>query len=537
VFVNGVKVLLGSDYTETTQNSITFATGLTAGDEVELIAQQAFAVDELRADLADPAKGAELVAYGRRVPASAANTVSGWIDAQSVSLWEFADAVVDKPNPDNPSTWDWHPALFAALDYAAPRRMHVSIPVGTYHVTQTVYIPNRVWLVGNGLGVRIVARSDFVGSAVVEVGRPEDDLATGAGLRWVTVTCSDLEGVIGIRTTKMQELSGLDHVVVGAYRERGFEAISPAENFTLNQLFCFASSLATQAIGLYLETVPWADIRRVTVDAIDGSNQTTAGVRLNNSRASLACIHVEHHHRAILFDNMSEGVVAVVDGHDLPVLVEISESAGPNIAIRNAKRSPSRPVESVPVILRISGDTDINNNISEYVRGLTFFSPGAQSFTIRGTNPAIVTQLVRAASGQTAAVAEWQGSGGARLLRLNAAGGLQFGPSSDVTLSRTEAGVLKSTGTILWRNTQTVASSDVITLPTGNIIKVSGNNNISQITAMPNGLEVTLIFTGTLTVIDGSALRLAGNFNATPNSVLKLVSDGAAFYEVSRSSN
>lgn len=64
VFVNGVKQILGTDYTETNQNAVTMAAGLTAGDEVELIAQQAFAVDELRADLASTAagKGVDLVA-------------------------------------------------------------------------------------------------------------------------------------------------------------------------------------------------------------------------------------------------------------------------------------------------------------------------------------------------------------------------------------------------------------------------------------------------------------------------------------------
>ncbi len=44
VYLNGVKVLVGTDYTETSQNSITMASGLTAGDEIELIAFQAYPV-------------------------------------------------------------------------------------------------------------------------------------------------------------------------------------------------------------------------------------------------------------------------------------------------------------------------------------------------------------------------------------------------------------------------------------------------------------------------------------------------------------
>ncbi len=44
VFVNGVKVLISSDYVETNQNTITFASGLNVGDEVEAIALQPYAI-------------------------------------------------------------------------------------------------------------------------------------------------------------------------------------------------------------------------------------------------------------------------------------------------------------------------------------------------------------------------------------------------------------------------------------------------------------------------------------------------------------
>ena len=44
VYLNGVKQVVDADYTETSQSSITFASGLTVGDEVELIAFQAYPV-------------------------------------------------------------------------------------------------------------------------------------------------------------------------------------------------------------------------------------------------------------------------------------------------------------------------------------------------------------------------------------------------------------------------------------------------------------------------------------------------------------
>lgn len=44
VYLNGLKVMVGADYTETDQNTITFLSALTAGDEVEVIVLQPYAI-------------------------------------------------------------------------------------------------------------------------------------------------------------------------------------------------------------------------------------------------------------------------------------------------------------------------------------------------------------------------------------------------------------------------------------------------------------------------------------------------------------
>jgi hypothetical protein len=54
------------------------------------------------------------------------------------------------------------------------------------------------------------------------------------------------------------------------------------------------------------------------------------------------------------------------------------------------------------------------------------------------------------------------------------------------------------------------------------------------------GKQLSLVFTDANTTVrysKNSGLRLAGNFNSTPNSVLRLVCDGLRWYEVSRSVN
>ena len=90
VFLNGVKQVVGTDYNETTQNSITFASGLAIGDEVELIAQQAFLTDELRSDLASTAtgKGSALVGFKQSGTGAGQRTVQDKL-REVVSVKDF----------------------------------------------------------------------------------------------------------------------------------------------------------------------------------------------------------------------------------------------------------------------------------------------------------------------------------------------------------------------------------------------------------------------------------------------------------------
>lgn len=82
-----------------------------------------------------------------------------------------------------------------------------------------------------------------------------------------------------------------------------------------------------------------------------------------------------------------------------------------------------------------------------------------------------------------------------------------------------------------------VASAAALSLPWHTpAVKVTGTTGITSIPAAQTqkGREVTLIFTGALTVTSGSNLILNGNFTTAANSVLRLLSDGTNWYEVSR---
>ncbi|HBC7499275.1 TPA: hypothetical protein KEY93_003186 [Klebsiella oxytoca] len=107
----------------------------------------------LRANLgsSEPGMGGDLSAWRRRKMMQAPVTVSGALDSQAVSIWEFAGNITDRPDINDPGTWDWSPAFQAAADaYIAPRlisgekytmRSTVTITVDTTSPTRYVKVP------------------------------------------------------------------------------------------------------------------------------------------------------------------------------------------------------------------------------------------------------------------------------------------------------------------------------------------------------------------------------------------------------------
>lgn len=157
VFVNGVKVLLGADYTETTQNSITFASGLTTGDEVELIAQQAFTVDELRADLASAAagKGSSLVNFAQSGTGAVATTVQAKLREVTVTLTDYgADPTgAVSCNAALAAAKTYLDSLTVTPDAAGPRvRGKLIVPPGTFLLTADAALPLEVECHGRFIG-------------------------------------------------------------------------------------------------------------------------------------------------------------------------------------------------------------------------------------------------------------------------------------------------------------------------------------------------------------------------------------------------
>lgn len=72
--------------------------------------------NSLRQDLASP-EGTGEVGHKRSAIASAVNYANQMLDTLAVSVREFSYLIIDKPNVNDESTWDWSPAVQAAVGF------------------------------------------------------------------------------------------------------------------------------------------------------------------------------------------------------------------------------------------------------------------------------------------------------------------------------------------------------------------------------------------------------------------------------------
>ncbi|HGK8909610.1 TPA: hypothetical protein ACKAE1_002688 [Pseudomonas aeruginosa] len=104
---------------------------------------------DLRQELAsntDLSLGGALVGYKRSPLSSSITTVKQMLDSAPLRVWEYASLITDKPNPSDPSTWDWTPALQAMVDSAqtyisgsGSKRVTCLIGPGTFLIKSVVW--------------------------------------------------------------------------------------------------------------------------------------------------------------------------------------------------------------------------------------------------------------------------------------------------------------------------------------------------------------------------------------------------------------
>ena len=100
----------------------------------------------LRQELAgtDTGEGADLVGFRRSKLSTTIKTVAQMLNAQPIYCYEFVDVITDKPDISDPTTWDWTPAIDAAIAASKADRFqpvvlphHAFITTGGHVITSS----------------------------------------------------------------------------------------------------------------------------------------------------------------------------------------------------------------------------------------------------------------------------------------------------------------------------------------------------------------------------------------------------------------
>lgn len=113
----------------------------------------------LKANLALPS-GSGLSGFSRIPLVTKADNVGEMLSTADISPWEFADLITSKPTQSDPATWDWFPALSAAMTQAETTGQCVQLPPLKMKTSQTVVIPKGIIVRGCGGGGYIMEVQD-----------------------------------------------------------------------------------------------------------------------------------------------------------------------------------------------------------------------------------------------------------------------------------------------------------------------------------------------------------------------------------------
>lgn len=180
----------------------------------------------------DPTKGAGLVGWTRTALSSSVNNAHGMLDAQAVNIWEFAQLVTDKPNPNDPSTWIWSPAIQGAIDsLSSTGGGVVELNEGTFLVNAPIIMKSGVTL--QGRGDASVIKANFASPTNRIISSPDNVLQTNVCLRDFKVDRTGTNSQHGVI------LGGIDGLLIDNVTVKGFVSgvtsgamgISPFDNF------------------------------------------------------------------------------------------------------------------------------------------------------------------------------------------------------------------------------------------------------------------------------------------------------------------
>ena len=248
VFVNGSKQVTGTNYTETAGNTVTFVTGLNAGDVVDFYASLPASAQNM--------SNALNVAYVPPFPASATTNVQAKL-SQTVSFQDFG-AIGNGTNDDTA-------AVQAAINYACANKKSISA-YGGFLISSTINFPS------NTVGCKIIGQnrntyfkytniSGSNGALFATLSTSEVEISNvsliGPGSQYATtaISCQTSNSSVGVYYCKFSDLTieGFQYgMSVNGLCNSTFTNISMG--LSKSGLFSGTDQQATPLIGISLGT-------------------------------------------------------------------------------------------------------------------------------------------------------------------------------------------------------------------------------------------------------------------------------------------
>ena len=141
----------------------------------------------LELDLLDPSKGGHMIGLQREKPTGQVKDLATYFSTTPLNIYEFVKYITDKPDPLNPASWDWAPAIQKANDviraefntYGPGCNNVIVFPGGVYTIRSQVIISPFVKLLASG---QVVFRTFVAGKAAVHFTPSVGDYSNNTGL-------------------------------------------------------------------------------------------------------------------------------------------------------------------------------------------------------------------------------------------------------------------------------------------------------------------------------------------------------------------
>lgn len=171
-------------------------------------------------------RGAAMLGFIRSPLDVAIGTVGRMLASQTVNIWEFASYVTNKPDPLDPGTWIWTPAIQAMVSSGAGAGYFPEIPGNTYKTDAPVNVDNPIKLIGpkaKRLGENVGVCIDNIGTgdtivysntkAIYDAGIERLALYSTTGhalnLKYGTTRCHYLQNYLYTRATNRADVAML----------------------------------------------------------------------------------------------------------------------------------------------------------------------------------------------------------------------------------------------------------------------------------------------------------------------------------------